>query len=277
MMRNPVRTALAALLFCGLGALLVWAATGSEETGAMRALGVLGALLLLFCSIPAIQALSSWFGMARLMRGENVVARWQVNPQDWKRFLAFDKARGARNWQRLTNVMSRSWRPNCPPQGIEVIVGRKSVLIDGSYCTVRSIFLVQWIGTESAELDCLEFHLPRSSFRGPVWHPKLRIPVPGQAKAQATLAYQWHSTRVVPEGVAFGPRARAYKVALMLGLAGGVLAVIGAWWASMASQPVDVDDFGSMVPWLLIAIGGAGVVLCPILACVAFFAGKQED
>lgn len=277
-MRNPRGKTLVFSLLCGLGAILVWVAIERDDAvrddGMTRALGATGALLLMVCSIPAIQALSAWIGRARLLRGEGVVARWPVSSQDWKQFLAFDKARGASDWQRLSNVMSRSWRPDCPPQGIEVIVGRTSALIDDCYCAFPTIYLVQWLRIEGAAFNCLEIHLSNS--HGAAWYPKLRVPVPRHAEAQATVAYQCYRSRILPGSLVSGPRSRAYRVARRLGLGGAILAAIGAWWGSTAIQPVDPYDFMSMAPLLLAVIGCAAVAFSALLAGLALFFGKND-
>jgi hypothetical protein len=277
-MRNPRGKALVPSVLCGLGALLVWVAIERDDAvgddGMTRILGASGALLLMVCSIPAIQALSAWIGRARLLRGEDVVARWHMSSRDWKQFLAFDKTRGASDWRRLSNVMSRSWRPDCPPQGIEVIAGRKSVLIDDCYCACPTIYLVQWLGIEGAAFDCLEIHLSNS--HGPAWFPKLRVPVPRHAAAQATLAYQCYRSRVQPGSLVSGPRSRAYRVARRLSLGGAILAAIGAWRASTAIQPIDPYDFMSMVPLLLVVIGCTAAAFSALLAGLALFLGKND-
>ena len=64
-----------------------------------------------------------------LLRGEGVLARWRVDAATWSAFI---EANGRLNQQPGTVVSELAIRKDVPADGIEVIVGKDSVQIDGS-------------------------------------------------------------------------------------------------------------------------------------------------
>ena len=68
-----------------------------------------------FALVTFIQALFAARGQARLLRGEGVIARWQVFPTEWEQFRRLDSNRSAKAialgndlWVRRAAPMERS-------------------------------------------------------------------------------------------------------------------------------------------------------------------------
>ena len=66
---------------------------------------------------------------ARLARGEGIVARWHVDAETWRAFVADDRQRG-RQAGELPNELLLG--DDVPPTGVEVIVGESAAQIDES-------------------------------------------------------------------------------------------------------------------------------------------------
>jgi hypothetical protein len=123
-MRNPGRLRTIALGFVASGVVTgAVAATPDASAGMRAALGIYGGLATL------IGAISAWIlqrdvqAQAALTRGEDVLARWRVAPENWRRFVAADAARDA------TPLNELAPRDDAPVSGVEVIVGRTAILI----------------------------------------------------------------------------------------------------------------------------------------------------
>jgi len=72
-------------------------------------------------------------GYARLTSGRGLVTRWHVSAAECDHFRAYDALRAAEHtW--LLNDMRLS--KQTPPQGVDVIVGRHSINVDGSYHSI---------------------------------------------------------------------------------------------------------------------------------------------
>lgn len=133
-MRNPRRVRNIALVACLAGAAATTAAFTIPDAGPGFTLqaalgiggltsGVLGFVVALFTQIDARRK-------ARLMRGDDVIARWRVDPARWHAFVhlneKLDTERGA-----LRNHLSI--RRNAPAAGIEVIVAKAALQVDGDF------------------------------------------------------------------------------------------------------------------------------------------------
>ncbi len=129
LMRNPARKLGYALIALCTGALLFWLAIserlGPEESAPTMGAGVIGFTLLLASAYFVPVSLLAAQGRARLLAGTDVIARWPVGAADWERYCA-----GARTWSRFTP------RRRDHATGVEIIAGKRSVLIDDCYFRV---------------------------------------------------------------------------------------------------------------------------------------------
>ncbi|TAJ84709.1 hypothetical protein [Reyranella sp.] len=126
-MRNPARKLGYALIALCTGGLLFWLAIserlGPEESAPTMGAGVIGFTLLLASAYFVPVSLLAARGRARLLAGTDVVARWPVGAADWERYCA-----GTRTWSRFTPRRRRDHAA-----GVEIIAGKRSVLIDDCY------------------------------------------------------------------------------------------------------------------------------------------------
>lgn len=137
-----------------------------------------------------------WFALAavgrlRLLGGKSAIARWHVSAADWERFRAFDAARSA---QHETLLNEFPIRDITPAEGVDVIVGRRQLIVDGSYHALSglpSVSAVHWLPAP-ADPECLEFALayPRGRFGG-TRRMSLRVPVPAASREEGVSVY-WH-------------------------------------------------------------------------------------
>jgi hypothetical protein len=188
-MRNPGRKALTCFLLVAASAGLIGFGVERERSLGEHwtALGPIlaGLALLPFPLYILIEALFAVRGRARLLAGLGVIARWRVHPADWEGFRTLDSRRAAEDLSLGNALRVRKAAPAAP---VEVIVGAKSVLVDGSYHPLNPRGLPELHGVRWVEgpPTCLEFELryPRGRYGGPVT-TTVRIPVSPGARSEA--------------------------------------------------------------------------------------------
>lgn len=277
-MRNPTRKALYFLALVTLGGLLMgfgaWrhgiVGEGWTSTGSL----VVGLPAVLFGLLFLVQALFHIRGRSKLLAGKDVLARWHVGPADWDRFRAFDAARTASDTYRLVNEL---WiRKRTPAGGVDVIVGERSLLVDGSYHVLRPRGIpelrgIRWLTPADGSSACLEFPLVYPSKSGTV-HVALRIPVPAAARGEARRVHDWFEPRVrrKPALALRSPR-RTYLICLAVAVT-CLAAVAGGWLQATANGfRIDEQDFMSMLPLFLMVVGTIVGAAAVILALATFF------
>jgi len=273
-MRNPARKALYCLIALLAGAALIWFGAGREqrigEHWTAIAPVLVGFTLAPFGFVFLIQALFAMRGRALLLAGHRVIARWHVYPDEWERFRALDSRRADR-----PSLVNDLWiRKARPVDGIAVIVGEKSALVDGSYHSLSPRGLpelreVRWLEGPPA---CLEFQLlyPRSRYGGPV-PTTLRIPVPASARADAgrVMAHFEPLTRRHPPLALRNP-PRTYRICAALIVAGAASAGIGY---ALALERADGAD--PLVPLALLIGGVIMTVFALVLALATFLLTRR--
>ncbi|HMN47362.1 MAG TPA: hypothetical protein PKE27_22495 [Povalibacter sp.] len=164
---------------------------------ANSALVVLGGLCIVVAPLFLIRAVLATFGKARLLAGRGLITRWQVSAQEWERFRAFDRERASQDAV-LTNEFT--FRPEAGEQGVEVIVGRRHVIVDGSYHVLRPRGIPELRGARwlrsATDVDCLEFAIAYPKKYGTT-RLCLRIPVAANARDEARRALL-HFESIVP-------------------------------------------------------------------------------
>lgn len=265
-MRNPRRMvgySLAAALVGGGAAL---AATVSADWigdvpsalitsfgGICAIFGLFGVLMTVFAAI----------GHARLMSGRGVIARWRVTPDEWDRFRALDAARAAQGPTLLNELRIRE---DTPKQGVDVIVGRTQIIVDGSYHTLRfrglpELCAVGWLSAP-ADPECLEFALLYPGGRNSSAKLfSLRVPVAAAAREAGVRVYHhFHSS--LPK---FRPGLAYRRPGLVFGWGIGLvlacLAVSGVGWL------LDARGVGGDLPTILM-VSGLVAGLVPLLVTV---------
>lgn len=276
-MRNPARKALYCAAIVAVGALLVWFGAHEHGWGVESGLAIasiaLGIPAVAFGLIFLAQALLLVRGRSKLLAGKDVLARWHVAPADWDRFRAFDAARGASEPFQLANDL---WiRKTTPPQGVDVIIGKTSLIVDDSYHVLRphglpELRAINRLAATSGAPECLEFRLAYPT-RGGSRYTTLRIPVPSMARGEALRVYGWFEPRLRRKpALALRNTGRTYRVCLIIGVA--CLAALSIGWilAAASGYRIQEDDIGSVAPFLLMVVGSIGFVFALLLALATF-------
>ncbi len=130
-MRDPHRWRTIGLWGFGLGALSLawlWLGTG-HSVGVRFALIFFGAVGVAFGGVVVLLQHQNVRAKQALARGEDIIARWRVEAEDWQRFLALN-----RQWPPGANGRMNEFIPSeaAEPDGVEVIVGKAAVQIGES-------------------------------------------------------------------------------------------------------------------------------------------------
>lgn len=233
-MRNPARKALYCLLALIAGvALIRFGALRleriEEDVPAVAAIA-LGFVLAPFGFYFLIQSLFAIRGRALLLAGYRVIARWHVPPPEWERFRGYDDRRAGEDFALGNDLWVRRARPGDP---VEVIVGETSLLVDGSYHSLRPGGLPDLRGVRWLEgpPTCLEFALryPRGRHGSPV-PMTLRVPVPASGREGARRAFAHFERRLRPAPAA-DPRKLRRNYLLVGLLFVAAMAAVAAGWA----------------------------------------------
>ena len=192
-MRNPLHKALWSACLCALGVSLVLLANFTHvQVGEITStiLGIIGMTLATIFLFTFFWALLSAIGYARLMSGNGVIARWHVTAGDWDRFRTFDEIRASEHLWLRNDVRIRKLTP---PQGVDVIVGRASIIVDGSYHSISDRASggrqMNWLNPP-VDLECIEFPKSYPRSKGGSVELTLRVPVPASARAEGVRVFE---------------------------------------------------------------------------------------
>lgn len=268
-MRNPLRKAILFATLLVLSVALVWFGTEQDTGPSVEWLSFvpmwIGFLVGSFALVFFILASLHVGGQAKLLAGVARLAEWRLTAAEWDRFRAFDKARALSNPDRLMNDLIV--RKETHSQGVEVIVGQKSLMVDGSYHVLRpgglpALRAIGWVdnsATPARPLDCLEFELayPKGRFGG-IRLMVLRIPIPPEAHDKARAVFHHFAPRLVLRpGMALRNPRRTYQVLAVL-LVFSLAAVAGGWRAA------EMND-ETMLPSMFVVVGGGLAIFSVIL------------
>ncbi len=194
-MRRPLNKALWSIGIAVLGGLLVLLADAfhvqiGNTTAA--ALAIVGMTVAAICLGTFFWALSSAIGYSRLTSGKTMIARWHVTPGDWERFRAFDKIRAAEQHWLRNDVRIRK---QTPLQGVDIIVGRHSIIVDGSYHGISGRThagrQINWLNAP-VDPECIEFPKSYPRSKGGSVELTLRVPVPAAARAEGLKVFEFY-------------------------------------------------------------------------------------
>jgi hypothetical protein len=146
----------------------------------------------------AIWAFMAAVGHARLCAGKGLIARWHITAEEWDRFRAFDAIRATQDLSLRNDLRIRKLTP---PAGVDVLVGRRQLIVDGSYHSLRrlgnpSLRSVYWLPAP-ADPECLEFALEYARSRGGILNLSLRLPVPAHARPDGVRVFE-HYNAIAP-------------------------------------------------------------------------------
>ena len=129
-----------------------------------------------------------------LLRGEGVIVRWRVDPTTWSKFAKLNDT---------FSINECKVRLPAPPEGIEIIVGRHAILIDGYVHKLTwppsTGFGISGAGNwyvESATLlraepNCANLRLKIPSNRGTPAYSNLVFPIAPSAESEALRVIPW--------------------------------------------------------------------------------------
>jgi hypothetical protein len=266
-MRNPARKALYCLAALLAGSALIWfGALRHERIGEDWASIValaLGFTFAPFGLVFLIQALFAMRGQALLLAGHRVIARWHVYPPEWAQFRKLDGSRAGDH----ASLVNDLWiRRATPTDGVEVIVGETSLLVDRSYHVLRpgGLPALRDVGWLEGPPTCLEFGLlyPRDRYGGTL-RTTLRVPVPPAARADARRVFAYFEPRLrrQPALALRNPR-RTYRICAVLFAAALIAGAAG--YALASALPDGADPLLA----LTLLIGGA---ICAAFAIILSF------
>jgi hypothetical protein len=235
-MRRPLRKAALWFLAAALGAVGLVVGDHLYEQ-----LGDLWAILLLVPCISAIlfgvvlgsMSLLAAFGEWRLRRGVNALARWAVEPAAWESFRAVNDRRGAEG----PNLTSDYTPQPAEGRAVEVIFGRRSVIVDGYYSPLRrfaipELLWVNWLA-RPGEPECLEFGLLTASETTGV-RTALRVPVPPASREAGVMVFHHFHARAPKLGkVGLAFRRPWLVIGWSLGVAASCALIGGVGWLMM--------------------------------------------
>jgi len=275
-MRNPSRKAAIFAGFAVFGVALAGFGIDRHETlgkdwvsGLIIAAGGLTA----FASVLwLLMSLLHMRGMAKLEAGFGRVAQWHVSAVDWDKYRAADAARAASDPHFLVNDL---WiRKTTPSEGVDVVVGEKSLIVDGSYHVLRvhglpELRSIGWLdnsGTPGRPPDCLEFLLvyPRGRYGG-TRYTCLRVPVPEAALVQGRQAYLQFAP-MLERRRAKGPIAlRSPRRTLQV--CGTILtaSLLALAWGWFEAERTDWNSYDTETPIILLTAGAMGVIFALLL------------
>lgn len=124
-----------------------------------------------------------------LARGEDVIARWRLSPDEWRAFLALEQQRQATDGELGNELVPRD---EIPPEGVEVIIGQEAVQVDGSIHRIPLRGTPEVLRADLQDNDgagalaTIELHLKYPSTGSttsggprPPTYTRLRFPLPG--------------------------------------------------------------------------------------------------
>jgi hypothetical protein len=200
--RNPLSKTVICLGLTITGVVSVlFCSSRYEQLGnvASTIFGLLGISLAIIPFMIAIWSCMAAVGYARLCAGKGLIARWHITAEQWDRFRAFDAIRAAQDLALRNDLHIRRLTP---PAGVDVLVGRRQLIVDGSYHSLRrlgnpSLRHVYWLPAP-ADPECLEFAVEYARSRGGTLNLSLRLPVPAHARTDGMRVFEHYNAIVSP-------------------------------------------------------------------------------
>jgi hypothetical protein len=209
-------------------------------------------------------------GEAKLRRGIGVLARWQVPPDEWEAFRAFDTRRAAEHARLIGHYTPR------PAEGraVDVLFGQRQVIVDESYHPLSRMALpeltwMHWHEPKDAP-ECLEFGVLYPGGRyGGAKPMAVRVPVARAAREDGVRVWHhFHARMPKPRESLALRRPRAVLGGCLAVAALGAAVGAGALWLDDPRRP-DTLLVGAMMLGFGVAIGALVVLLVVGLVILA--------
>ena len=253
-MRNPVKNRNAATgwlaAFAGLASVMSLLRAPGPAHGwpdVVMVFAVSFAGFALF-AIPFYQLEASRYH--RLMRGEDVIARWTVSERDWKHFVMDEPAR---NSAKGADANIIELNPKMTAQGVDVVIGKNAIIVGGDFHSLPRAGLSRIYGPSwlNGSPPCLEFIVSSPNTREITSAWTLRFPVAQGAQSQAAAVQHHYQTRA-PELTAQRDPKRMRGIGMVI----AVLGAIALLWGLILFRT-------NLNPTLLITLLISGIMLTP--------------
>jgi hypothetical protein len=194
-MRNPRRwrnLALAFLASAAVALALPWLLPAEAAGDGLRGgLFLYGVMALLGGGYTFMSMHRDLRAKEALARGEDVIARWRLAPDEWRAFLAMNQQGLEADGAQPNELVPRD---EIPPEGVEIIIGQEAVQVDGSIHRIPLRGNPEVLRAELRDNDAvgapstIELHLKyagggttSSGGPRPPTYTRLRFPLPGPA------------------------------------------------------------------------------------------------
>jgi hypothetical protein len=262
-MTNPRRTRLIAIVSTILGLVGIALANeyATETESWWSAAGIVGATVAFFGVCYIIYAQLEAVRYNRLMRGEDRLAEWLVDPHRWRDFLKLNDQLNTQPDGVYCDIRDRN-RDRLREEGIKVVIGKAALMVDGEFHSlpVGGVASVYGPWLYDGPPPYLEFQRHMSDDTPRTW--AIRIPVAAGADSDARMVCEYyHSGRPAPKVIQL-PNIRNYRRGRNVAL---VIAALSAAVFAIAMMMRDQQEFQNLI--LVGAIIGA--LLCPGALIVA--------
>jgi hypothetical protein len=267
-MRSPTRARNIALGCCVAGIVIIPVSFLLPDRAGDMAHAVLfiaGLMLFVFGGVAALIHWSNSRSFERLRIEKDLVARWRVDEQTWRDFLALDDSLHSMKGQRLNELVVRKHHP---VGSIHVIVGKEAVEIDGDFHSFHfpGNPAIEYIGRSTDYPYYLELGFYRAEASFPQ-DTSLRIPFPKSAERDAIRVQRhfeaFEAARASAPPLATGRTRLVFGIAL----AALALAIAAAGFGYMRTSQGDHSDLvmGLLIGGLIGAVGIAAFLVAALL------------
>jgi hypothetical protein len=180
--------------------------------------------------------------LQRLLRGERILARWTVSPDEWKAFRDNERSRATAGRDNAVKVRKAS-----EATGIDVVITEESLMVDDDfYHLITEMRELQWL-PESP--PCLDFRMVTTGKSSVTWH--IRFPATAGAESKARVPWDHFQQRLAPRDQR--SRIPNFRIARQLGaIVACVSAVaLGFAWYHYGNRSMQTPVLASMIGGML--------------------------
>jgi hypothetical protein len=199
-MRNPRRKRNIGVASTLLGAIAFLAALifyDSQTIGLLPVAGMVGLTVAIIGIAYSINAQLEVVRYNRLVRGEDVLVRWLIEPDRWRDFLKLNEQLNAQPGNLNCNIAD-SKNGAVRNEGIPVVIGKVSLMVDDDFHSlpVNGITTINGPWWFEGPPPYMEFRLSARG-KSTTYNWAVRIPVPAGAEGDARMVYDYYHSRNV--------------------------------------------------------------------------------
>ncbi|MFT3810952.1 MAG: hypothetical protein QM698_13615 [Micropepsaceae bacterium] len=249
-----------------------------EDSSLQIGLMIGGMMVAPISAIAGIYLYASVRSFERLDRGENLLGRWDIQPEIWRRFAELDRG--------LTAALQPEWRnnpidvPATIDAPVEIVVSTEALRVGDAYFGAgkADLRLARFLDGSPQAIELFYYYPPtaKTSAR----HFCMRFPVAPEAEAQGRAVVDWYAVPVplgpvarilsAPARAADRNPRKARNIALVVAAIG---AALGGFLIANADKPwvkdaMNSDDAGAVLVILPAVAGPIVAIAALILALV---------